>query len=326
MTGRLRLARSKACGCAMKTRARLHPRRLAIAAIARVRFFLPVGRWGDMLAAVGDSLVKRGRIPRLRTPRLFNDHLLRLRADGSLRAPLRRYVTDKEHMKAYVAARVGAEYTLSTYAVLHNHDEIDQFEVEQLPCVIKPTHMSGRVLIYTDPHKEVDREKLKRWLSTDYYRWTREANYCNLRRKIIIEEFFSADGRTVPRDYKVFCFHGRPHIIQVDSDRFRDHARNFYDLEWNRLPIEIARPGKHEDDPRPRRLDEMIDVSRSLSEAFTSIRVDLYADDHSVKVGELTNCHGGGTETVRPASAESWLGDLFDQRVDISVDGRVRDV
>ena len=290
-----------------------------------MRRFLPVGRWGDVLAAVGDSVVKRGRIPRLRAPRLFSDHLLRLRADGSLKAPLRRYVTDKEHVKEYVAARVGVEYTLGTYAVLHNNEEVDRFVLEQLPCVIKPTHMSGRVLICTDPDEPVDRDKLKRWLRTDYYRMTREANYRNLEWKVIVEEFFSTDGRTVPQDYKVFCFHGCPRLIQVDSDRFRDHARNFYDLGWNRLPIEIARRGKHEDDPRPRRLDEMIEVTRKLSTAFTSIRVDLYVDDHSVKVGELTNCHGGGTETVSPASAEAWLGDLFDQRIEISTDRQSSD-
>ena len=296
-------------------RSRIQAERLAVAAIARARRFLPIGEFGDFLAAVGDSVVKRRRLPRLRAPRYFNDHLLALRADGSLRAPLRRYVTDKEHVKAYVTERVGVQYILGTYGVLRNNEEVDGFALERVPCVFKPTHMSGRVLFHTEPDAPIDREKLKHWLRSDYYRMTREANYRALERKIIVEEFFSTDGRTVPRDYKVFCFHGWPRFIQVDSDRFFHHVRNFYDLHWNRIPIEIGCPGKDEDDPRPRRLDELIEVSRKLSEAFTSIRVDLYVNDHSVKVGELTNCHGGGTETVRPASAEVWLGRFFDQRI-----------
>ena len=57
----------------------------------------------------------------------------------------------------------------------------------------------------------------------------------------------------------------------------------------------------------------MIDVARRVSKPFASIRVDLYADDGAVKVGELTTCHGGGTELIQPAVAESWLGDLFER-------------
>lgn len=298
----------------------MQPKRIAVATAARVRRLLPVGPWGDALAAVGDSVLKRGRIPRLRHPRRFNDHLLKLRADGSLRAQLRRYVTDKEYVKAYVSERVGVEYALVTYAVLQREEEVDGFVLEHLPCVIKPTHMSGRVQICTDPGDRLDREEMKRWLRTDYYRRTREANYRNLRRKVIVEEFFSTDGRTVPKDYKVFCFRGHPRLIQVDSDRFHDHSRNFYDLRWNRVPIEIGRPGRADDDPRPGNLDEMVEVARKLSAAFTSIRVDMYAGECSVKVGELTNCHGGGTEPVSPAIAEAWLGGMFDEPSGITAD------
>ena len=228
-----------------------------------------------------------------------------------MREPLRRYVTDKEHVKNYVAGVVGVEYTLETYAVLRNNQEVDGFVFERVPCVIKPTHMSGQVVICVDPDTRVDRALLKRWLKTDYYRRTREANYRHLARKVIVEEFFSQDGRTVPQDYKIFCFHGCPRLIQVDSGRFRHHTRNFYDLVWNRLPFTIAYPAGDEDDAKPRHLDEMIEVARRLAEPFPSIRVDLYVDDQSMKVGELTNCHGGGTEVIEPAVAESWLGDLF---------------
>ena len=294
----------------------LYPQRIANATLARARRFLPVGHWGDVVAAVADSMVKRGRIPRLHTPRLFNDHLLKLRVDGTLREPLRRYITDKEYLKKYVASLVGVEYTLETYAVLRNRDEVDRLVVARFPCVVKPTHMSGRVVICTDPRTPVDHAQLKRWLRTDYYKRTREANYKNLARKIIVEEFFSRDGHTVPHDYKIFCFYGCPRLIQVDSDRFRRHTRNFYDLSWNRLPFKIAYPARDENHPRPRRLEEMIEVARTLAKPFTSIRVDLYVDQHSVKVGELTNCHGGGTEAIEPAAAESWLGDLFDRRKD----------
>ena len=286
-------------------------RRLGVAAISRAKRRLPAACWADALAAILDSVFQRGRFPRFRSPKMFNDHLLKLRADGSLLDPLRQFVTDKEHMKSYVAGAVGTRYVLETFAVLHAEHELDELRLSRFPCVIKPTHMSGPVVICLDAQTPVDRALLRRWLHTDYYKEKREANYRHLRPKIIVEEYFSRDGRTPPRDYKIFCGFGRPRLIQVDADRFRNHTRNVYDLEWNRLPMTIKYPAGTEDDPKPPRLDEMIDVARLLAQPFTSIRVDLYADERAVKVGELTSCHGGGTELIQPAAAEAWLGEMF---------------
>lgn len=290
-------------------------RRLAVTATIGVRRWLPAGRWGEAAAAILGSLFERGKLPRFRQPDLFNDHLLKLRADGSLSDPLRQFITDKEYAKYFVAGIVGRQYNLATLAVLTSDAEVDQLILNRFPCVVKPTHLSGPVLICLDSCTVVDRALLKSWLRVDYYREKREANYRFLRRKIIIEEYFSTDGRTPPRDYKIFCFHGCPRLIQVDADRFRKHTRNFYDTAWNRLPITLRYPARAGDDRKPRNLDEMIDVARRLSQPFESIRIDMYTDDHVVKVGELTSCHGGGTELIQPAAAESWLGALFARRV-----------
>ena len=255
--------------------------------------------------------MRHKRWPRLQTPMLFNDRLLRLKLDGSLLDPLRQFVSDKEYVKYYVAGVVGKEYTLRTFEILRDEADVDRFVLEQVPCVIKPTHMSGPVLLCIDQETPIDRSLLRRWLSSDYYRSSREANYRFLERKIIVEEFFSEDQRTVPQDYKVFCFYGQPKLIEVDSDRFVKHTRNFYDPEWNRLQLAIKYPARRSVDPKPRQLRTMLEVARELSKPFSSIRVDMYANDDQLKVGELTNCHGGGGELVSPAGSERWLGELF---------------
>ena len=257
----------------------------------------------------------------MRDPVLFNDHLLRLRSSGALLEPLRQFVSDKEYVKHYVAGVVGGDYTIKTIRVLTSVDEIRRFSVSKLPCVIKPTHMSGKVLVLREERAMADTELLRRWMRTSYYRRSREANYRFLKPKVIVEEFFSGDGVSVPHDYKVFCFHGCPKLIEVDVGRFGVHTRNFYDVMWNRIPIEVKYAGGREDDPRPELLEEMIDVAMKLSRPFASIRVDLYTHDQAVKVGELTSCHGGGTEEVRPSSAEKWLGSLFGT-ADESIAGR----
>lgn len=279
--------------------------------ISRAFRCLPPTRLTDPIVSWVQFVLQHNRIPRLRHPALFNDRLLKLKLDGTLYDPLRQFVTDKEYVKHYIAGVVGQDYSLVTYDVLRTPAEVDGMHLERFPCVVKPTHMSGRVLVCVDRDTPIDRDLLKLWLRRNYYRQSRESNYKFLQPKIIVEEFFSEDGSTPPRDYKVFCFHGCPKLIEVDADRFENHTRNFYDTSWHRLGVTITYPAGRHDDPKPRNLESMLAVAGELSKPFSSIRVDMYADDQHVKVGELTNCHAGGGGLIHPRAAEHWLGNLF---------------
>ena len=276
---------------------------------------IPDGRLIDGAFAIAKYVKKHRRLPRVRDPRLFNEHLMRLKIDGSLLDPLHQYVTDKEYVKEYVAGVVGAEYVVETYDVLRSVDQVANLTCRRFPCVVKPTHMSGALIICEDDDKPLERDLLTHWLHSNYYRQSREANYRFLRPKVIVEEFFSSDGRTAPADYKVFCFGGSPRIIEVDRDRFRGHTRNFYDAEWERLQIAMKYPGRIDDDPKPKTLGTMLSVARELSRLFRAIRVDMYSIGSQVKVGELTSCHGSAGERIWPAQAEQWLGELFSKEV-----------
>ena len=291
-----------------------HPIRFILP--TRIRKALPPGPHTEHLVSVLDSVRDLRRWPRLRNPTLFNDHLLRLRSDGSLYDPLRQFVTDKEYVKHYIAGTIGRDYVIPTIAVLRTPWDVDHMVFTHFPCVLKPTHMSGPIHISIDAHTLPDTSLMMKWLRDDYYRSSREANYRFLQPKIIVEEFFSVDGKKPPHDYKIFCFHGEPRLIEVDTDRFRNHTRNFYDLTWNRLPFTIKYPARPQADPRPHDLSRMLEIASVLSSPFPSIRVDLYAHSGVIKIGELTNCHGGGTEVVDPPTAEHWLGSLFGQHVD----------
>ena len=178
--------------------------------------------------------------------------------------------------------------------------------------MLKPTHASGIVQIQTDPQYPLDKKLLNSWFEVDYYKVGREQNYKHLRPKVIIEEFFSEDGRTPPDDYKIFCFGGIPKFIQVDSGRHIRHSRNFYDTRWNRLRFTLHYSEKPEDDARPAQLEKMLDIATRLSRPFSFIRVDMYTIGSEVKVGELTNCPGNAGEKVIPPKVEFTLGRLFE--------------
>ena len=251
------------------------------------------------------------RMPRYGNPSLFNDCLFRLRNDGTLLSPLRQFVTDKEYVKTYIGGRVGWQYALKTLAIVRTDEEIDRLGLRSFPCVIKPSHMSGQVILVSDQHVRLDRAALKRWLRTDYYRVSRESNYRYLEPKILVEEFFDDGGRSVPRDFKVHCFGGVPRLIQVDSGRFVRHTRNWYDVSWKRLDLEWAYPQGQVADARPKCLEVMLELARSLSQSLSYIRVDMYTDDSTVKVGELTSCPDGAKRRMLPRSAELRLGAML---------------
>lgn len=277
-----------------------------------LQWVLPRNAWGDFVFNWVDYALHHGRFPRLNDPQRINDHLFKMKVDGTFLDPLRQFVSDKEYVKHYIAAIVGRQHTLETFKILRFAAEVDQLVLDRFSCVIKPTHLSGPVLFHPDSDKPLDRELLKRWLKLSRYKIARATNCRYLKPKIIVEEFFSEDGQTVPDDYKVHCFEGVPKLIQVDTDRFGDHTQSLYDTSWNRLPIAWGYPSRAEDDPRPAQLNLMLDVAARLSKPFSYIRVDMYTNGMEVRVGELTNSPNGAHARTYPADAEFTLGRLFE--------------
>ena len=124
---------------------------------------------------------------------------------------------------------------------------------------------------------------------------------------------FSTDGRRVPKDYKIFCFHGVPGFIQVDTDRFGTHVQNFYDTRWNKLRMTLMNDGSDESDSEPPELAKILCIAEKLSKPFSFMRVDLYAINGEVRVGELTSCPGGADHEFKPAEAEKAIGRMFEK-------------
>ncbi|MDE0334993.1 MAG: ATP-grasp fold amidoligase family protein [Defluviicoccus sp.] len=275
-----------------------------------LRTLLPETLWGDRVYGHYNFRRRLGRSPES-PPVRFNDHLFAFKTSGIGYDPLVQFVTDKEYAKLYIAAVLGEEYIIKTYRILRNKDELKNYTPDRFPCVLKPTHSSGQTVICTDSATDLDREELSKWFDINYYKISREQNYRFLIPKIIVEEFFSDDGQTVPSDYKVFCIHGVPKFIQVDSDRFSGHTRNLYDTSWTRIPATLLYPGRDKNDRRPALLDKMLSAAQRLSAAFAFVRVDMYATAREMRVGELTFVPGSAGERLDPPEAELTLGAYF---------------
>lgn len=277
-------------------------------------FLLPRVDLGDQIYIALRFFRMHKRLPQLRRPETFNDHLLQIKISDEILDPMRQMVSDKHLVKNYIASAVGSQYALETYALLSSDSDVDDFEPKTTPCVIKPTHASQNVIFLRSPEDHLDRARMKDWLRMNYYTWGRERNYKHLRKRVIVEEFFSDDGKSVPNDFKVFCFRGEPKMIQVDQARFENHVRNLYTTDWREIPVRYNH-ARGEIIPRPKLLDEMLEVARKAAAPFSFIRVDFFEAQGRLKIGELTNCPDAAHGRFTPRGFDKALGRLFEDDV-----------
>lgn len=222
----------------------------------------------------------------IKNPQTFNEKLNWIRFNGDHHNWC--VCADKYAVREFVKSQIGERYLIPLLGV---YDDVSQINFDKLPkqFVMKANHGSSWNIICLDKNrlkkKKVCR-KLDKYLNSDYYILNREIQYKDIAPKIICEKFIGDNGN-IPEDYKIFCFHGVPHFIQVDESRQTNHVRVLYDINWNMLPLEYKYP-KGEPRARPETLDEMLGVAEQLSKDELFVRVDLYSINHKVYFGEMT--------------------------------------
>jgi len=250
-----------------------------------------------------------GRELDLINPQKYNDKLQWLKVNW--RDSLATKCADKFEVREIVKEKIGKEYLNELIDVYESVEEID---VRKLPekFVLKGTHGSGYNIICKDKYM-IDWGKeyklMRRWLNTNYYWHKREWVYKDIKPRIICEKYLEEFETGELRDYKIFCFNGEPKVIEVDYDRFKNHKRNFYDLDWNFINGEIRYPNDVSVNiEKPEKLSEMLDLSRILSAGFPHVRVDFYYLNNQIMFGELTFFHESGMGRFEPEEFEVTMG------------------
>lgn len=243
-------------------------------------------------------------------PKTFNEKIQWLKLYDH--NPIYPKLIDKYRVKQYVSEKIGEQYVIPTLGVWKHFDEID---FNKLPnkFVLKCTHDSGGVAIIKDKNNcniQKVKKKLEKRLKRNYFYSGREWGYKDIVPQIIAEMYLEDEKQSAPDDYKIFNFNGEPKMIQVDFDRFVNHRRNLYDLNWNYIDASI----KYPNDPntiieKPKYLETMIQLARELSAGFPHVRTDFYIVKDRIYFGELTFWHGSGHEKFKPEKLEIIMGE-----------------
>lgn len=230
--------------------------------------------------------VSFGRRLNLRKPERFTEKIQWLKLNDH--RAIYHKMADKLEVKKLVAERIGPEYVIPTIWTCDSALDIDMGRLPER-FAVKCTHDSGSTVVCPDKasfdHKSAF-AKLDAALKVDFYKRDREWVYKGLKPHIIIEKYLGEDVR----DYKFFCFGGKPRFFKIDFDRFSGHRANYYDLEGQLLPYgeKDFLPDPERELEIPRNLGRMVELAAKLSAGTRFLRVDFYDIDGKIWFGELT--------------------------------------
>ena len=221
---------------------------------------------------------------------------------------------DKIKVKEFVEKKIGKNFCIPTIKIFNSAEDISLKDISY-PIIIKTNHGSNFNMIIKNPNS-IDlnfiKKKYKEHLDVNYFDISREHQYKNIIPKVFIEPFLYNKFSDSLLDYKFFCFNGVPEVVQVDFNRFTKHTRNFYDLAWKKLDVQVLYPNNSNYFPKPKLLKKMIEISKTLSKDFPFIRVDLYQFSNKVLFGELTFHPEGGFSFIKPDSYDYLWGSKLD--------------
>lgn len=248
----------------------------------------------------------------LKNPKTFNEKINWLKLYD--RKPVYKQLADKLLVRDFISERIGAEYLNELIDVVDSPEDVNW---DSLPnsFVIKATHGSGWNIICKDKRSldiEDSKAKLTKWLASDFYKIYREWQYKGMKPKIIIERYIEAGGDYGLVDYRVFCKHGKPMLIQVELNTYTNHTRGFYTTNWERLPFTYNYPMAEQELPKPINLEQMLMASSLLTKDLHFCRVDFFNEKGILLVSEMTFTPIAGFAMFEPKEYDQILGDLVE--------------
>ena len=243
-------------------------------------------------------LINFGKKPNLETPQSFNEKMNWLKLHD--RRDVYTKMADKYAAKTYVAERIGSEYVVKNYGVYDRWEDID-FDSLPNKFVIKGTHDSGGAFICKDKNtfdfKEAE-QRIKHNLRINYFFPLREWPYKNIKPRIIVDQLLDDHSGSELRDYKFWCFNGKPPFMYV-TNKGKVIKENFYDMDFKPISIDHGFERTIPEYEKPTNFDKMKELATQLSAGIPFVRVDFFNVDGKIYFGEFTFYDWGGMRPFR---------------------------
>lgn len=227
--------------------------------------------------------------------------------------------TDKYLVRDFVSKRLGTDkYLNELYQVC---DYAEQIDFDKLPSqfVIKTTDggSGNNIFVCKDKHNINIPAIVKRvnsWRNKKLYIISREWAYKGAKQsRIVVEKFLedksNADGSI--NDYKFLCFDGKFRYLWVDTGRYSDFKRGWWDENLKPIKVHDNRPLMAPPIALPENIQEMITLSEKLAAGFPHARIDWYNIGGKIIFGEITFYSWSGYSVFDPDSFDFEMGKYF---------------
>ncbi|ETS31219.1 glycosyl transferase [Photorhabdus temperata] len=236
----------------------------------------------------------------LKNPTTFNEKLQWLKLNKYKDSKLVTICADKFAVRNYIIERNCREILTPIYGIWDSPYEINWSELPK-KFVMKCNHGAGYNIICKNKDQlniEDAIKKLSLWIKEDYWRKAVELVYKYIPKKIIIEKFIETSTGSLPYDYKVFCFNGKPEFVMICTERESNKPKFYFvDKNWELLPYGIDYLNINNIDlEKPQNYEKLFYYAEILSSPFPFVRVDLYLNDGIINFGELTFIHSAGMD------------------------------
>ncbi|WP_300382371.1 ATP-grasp fold amidoligase family protein [Clostridium sp.] len=258
-----------------------------------------------------DNFRAYGKILNLKEPKYYGEKIQWIKLYGQVE----RFSTfvDKYLVRDYVEEKIGIEYLPKLYKVYKNVDEIDYDELPER-FVLKINNGSGGNIICKDKSildKALTNKKLKKLMNENYYKYTKEIQYKNVKKVIICEEYLeNRQGDLV--EYSLHCFDGKVKFIEVHTDRFNEYKENYYYPDWSEAKFRGKLKKSSKSIEKPKELEKLIELGEVLAYEFSYVRVDFNDVDDRLYFGELTFTPSNGTEGFYPIEQDLEIANMID--------------
>jgi len=242
-------------------------------------------------------------------PKDYNEKIQWLKLNW--KAPLISHCADKYGVREYVKSCGYEDILNELYGV---YDKTDDINWESLPdrFVFKCTHGCGYNIIFTDKSKLNKKDslmKLNKWMRSKYGLRYVEYHYLSIKPRIICERYIETESGSLPNDYKISCFNGKPHYVEVQTGGIKRH---YFYMQWNWLDLVLPKYNIGERPVKPFCWDKMVEVASLLSQQFPFVRIDLYDDKGKVVFGEMTFTPSAGLMRVFSEAGLNYAGGLIE--------------
>ena len=245
-------------------------------------------------------------------PQKFNEKLQWLKLYDH--NPQYTIMVDKYRARQFIKDIIGDQYLIPLLGVWENPDDID-FDLLPDQFVLKCNHNSGTGMCICKDNKNVDiprvKRELKKGLRENYYLRHREWPYKDVPRRIIAEKYMIDESGEALTDYKFFCFNGEPRVMYISNDGAENPKTDFFDMEFNHLPIKMKDPNSEQLPLKPQSFELMKELAKKLSEGIPFLRTDFYEINGNIYVGELTLYHNAGLSKIEPSEWNLKLGNYI---------------